>query len=225
MGVRTIVKEVEIFLDEETLGIILGVPMKGIRSIKGCKPSSEFTKQATKRGDIKCASLPKIFLKGEYQLMFEFINKVLVPRTEKRTVASDVADLVMTWKLAKHGIHYGYLLNHVFKHFEVPLGRGVPGTMKQMFTVVTLLECECVEGKANVIVNDKEVEIAQLKFQLQRAISKRPSTNVVDKKEVEKLRAENEKLLKTNVSLSEEFKALNKQIIQLMLMQMSGCTC
>ncbi|KAG5609884.1 hypothetical protein H5410_021165 [Solanum commersonii] len=39
--------------------------------------------------------LPKKFLKGEYQLMFEFINKVLVPRTEKRTVASS-ADFTRT---------------------------------------------------------------------------------------------------------------------------------
>jgi len=28
-------------------------------------------------------------------LMFEFINKVLVPRTKKRTVASDVVDLFL----------------------------------------------------------------------------------------------------------------------------------
>jgi len=93
---------------------------------------------------------------------------------------------VMTWKLTKHGIPYGYSLNYVFKHFEVPLGRGVPGTVNQMFTTVTLLECECVEGKAKgrsqvadlleqqaslkreltdltIILNDKEVEIAQLK--------------------------------------------------------------
>ncbi|KAH0722772.1 hypothetical protein KY290_005420 [Solanum tuberosum] len=157
--------------------------------------------------------MPKKFLKGEYQLLFDFINKVMVPRTEKRTVAS-VADLflmkkldeleeinlpaimlehmhrVMTWKLAKQCILDGYLLNYVFKHFEVPLGRGVPGTTKQMFTVATLLECECVEGKAEgrsqvvdlleqqaslkreltdltVILNDKDVEIAQLKSQLQ----------------------------------------------------------
>uniref|UniRef100_M1BEU6 Uncharacterized protein n=1 Tax=Solanum tuberosum TaxID=4113 RepID=M1BEU6_SOLTU len=56
--------------------------------------------------------------------------------------------MVMTWKLAKHDIPYCYLLNYVFKHFEVPLGRGVPGTTKQMFTTTTLLECECVERKA-----------------------------------------------------------------------------
>lgn len=80
------------------MGIILGVPVKGIRLIEGCKPSSEFTKQATKRGDIKRAGLPKKFLREEYQLMFEFINKVLVPRTKKRIVAS-VVDLFLMEKL------------------------------------------------------------------------------------------------------------------------------
>ncbi|KAH0633579.1 hypothetical protein KY284_036365 [Solanum tuberosum] len=80
-GIRTTVNDVKNFLDEETLGIILSVPMKGIRFIEGCKPSSEFTKHTTKKGDIKRAGLPKKFLKGEYQLFFEIINKALVPRT------------------------------------------------------------------------------------------------------------------------------------------------
>uniref|UniRef100_M1DPJ1 Uncharacterized protein n=1 Tax=Solanum tuberosum TaxID=4113 RepID=M1DPJ1_SOLTU len=65
---ETSVKNIKIFLDEETLGFILGVPARGIRSIEGCKPS-------------------------------------------------------------------------------MPLGRGVPGTTKQMFTAATLLECECVDEK------------------------------------------------------------------------------
>ncbi|KAH0778680.1 hypothetical protein KY290_005107 [Solanum tuberosum] len=127
-------------------------------------------KRATKRGNIKRARLPKKFLRGEYQLMFEFINKALEPMIEKRNVAS-AADLfliekldeleainlpaimlehmhmVMTGKSAKHGIPYGYLLNHMFKHFEVTLGQGVPYIVKQMFTVVSLLECECVKRK------------------------------------------------------------------------------
>ncbi|KAG5630701.1 hypothetical protein H5410_002418 [Solanum commersonii] len=64
-------------------GIILGVPVEGIRMIEGCKPSSDFTKLATKHGDVKRAGLSKKFLKGKFQLLFEFINKVLVPRTEK----------------------------------------------------------------------------------------------------------------------------------------------
>lgn len=86
-------------------------------------------------------------------MLFEFINKVLVPMSDKRTVAS-ATDLflmeklskveqinlhaimlehthkVMPWKNARHGIPYVYILNHIFTHFEVPVGRGVPGTMK-----------------------------------------------------------------------------------------------
>ncbi|KAG5575738.1 hypothetical protein H5410_055872, partial [Solanum commersonii] len=80
VGIRTTVNNIKIFLDEESLGIILGV--------LDCKLSNEFPKQATKRRDIKRAGLSNKFLKGEYQLLFVFINKVLVPRTEKRTVAS-----------------------------------------------------------------------------------------------------------------------------------------
>ncbi|KAH0646391.1 hypothetical protein KY284_034275 [Solanum tuberosum] len=149
---------------EESLGIILSVPSEGISSIEVCKPASEFTEWATKRGDIKRA---------------------------------------------------------------VPLGRGVPGTVKQMFSPATLLEYECAEGKVKgkshvsdlleqqaslkwglndltVTLNAKEVEIARLKAQMQQTISKGPGTSSVDKEEVEKLRAENAQLLKINASLSEE---------------------
>ncbi|KAH0738544.1 hypothetical protein KY290_037249 [Solanum tuberosum] len=259
-GITTTVRNVEIHLDEETLGIILGVPVVGVRTIEGCKPSTDFSKLATKRGDVKRAGLPKKFLKGEYQLMFEFINKVMVPRTEKRTVAS-AADLflmekldeleeinlpaimlehmhrVMTWKNAKHGIPYGYLLNFVFNHFEVPVGRGVPGTAKQMFTMSTLLECECIEGPAKgrsqvadvleqqailrrevtdltKILCDKEVEITRLKSELQKAVSRGPGTSDGQDLLLKELRDENTTLLKTNASLNEEIKSLNKQLIQ-----------
>ncbi|KAG5611314.1 hypothetical protein H5410_022595 [Solanum commersonii] len=63
-GIKTTVKDVIIFLDEETLGIILGEPMKGIRSIEGCKPSSEFTKHATKRGGHKVSRSAKEVSEG-----------------------------------------------------------------------------------------------------------------------------------------------------------------
>ncbi|KAH0644901.1 hypothetical protein KY284_032785 [Solanum tuberosum] len=228
--------------DEETLGIILGVPTRGIWSIEGCKPSNEFLEQATKRRDIKRAEMPNKFLKGEYHLLFEFINKVMVPRTKKRTMAF-AADLflmekldeleeihlpaimlehmhrVMTWKLAKHDIPYGYLLNYVFKHFEVPLGRGVPGTTKQMFTAATCSNVSVLKERPG------EVEIEQLKSQLQKVVSKGPGNSGVDEQMVQKLRVENEQLLKTNASLSEEFKALNKQVIQAHEAAMSECPC
>ncbi|KAG5577912.1 hypothetical protein H5410_058046 [Solanum commersonii] len=62
-GITTTVRNVEIHLDEETLGIILGVPVMGVQTIEGCKPSGDFSKLATKRGDVKHAGLPKKFLK------------------------------------------------------------------------------------------------------------------------------------------------------------------
>ncbi|KAH0761720.1 hypothetical protein KY290_017793 [Solanum tuberosum] len=236
------------------------LPVVGIRTIEGCKPTGDFSKLATKRGDDKRAGLPKKFLKGEYQLMFEFINKVMVPRTEKRTVAS-AADLflmekldeleeinlpaimlehmhrVMTWKNAKHGIPYGYLLNFVFNHFEVPVGKRVPGTTKQMFTMSTLLECECIEGHARgrsqvadvleqhatlkmevtdltTILSDKEVEITRLKSELQKAVSRGPGTSEGHEQVLKELRDENIVLLETNASLNEEIKSLNRQLIQ-----------
>ena len=66
--IKTIGKEVEITLEEEILGIILGVPMEGIRFIQECNPFEEFTKLATKQGEVKHAEVPKKYLKGKYQL-------------------------------------------------------------------------------------------------------------------------------------------------------------
>ncbi|KAG5614723.1 hypothetical protein H5410_014547 [Solanum commersonii] len=61
-GITTTVKDVKIRLDEETLGIILGVPKEGIRTIEGYNSSNSFTKCATKRGDVRQRAAKK-FLK------------------------------------------------------------------------------------------------------------------------------------------------------------------
>ncbi|KAH0636585.1 hypothetical protein KY290_037010 [Solanum tuberosum] len=170
---------------------------------------------ATKHGDMKCAGLPKKFLKGEYQLFFEFVNKVLVPRTEKRIMASTanlflmeqldelkVVSLpgimlehmhrVMTWINSKHGIPYGYLLNHVFEHFGLPLGMGVSSILKQMFSPTTILECECAEGKikAKSHVSDLLEQQESLNHELNNftvtlSAKDGPGTSTTDKEEVE----------------------------------------
>lgn len=77
-GIKTIIRYVEIKLTEETLGIILGLPVTGVHSIEGCKPTGEFTKLSMKPSEVKCIRLPKKYLKGEYWFTFEFLNKVLV---------------------------------------------------------------------------------------------------------------------------------------------------
>ena len=42
---------------------------------------------------------------------------------------------------------YGYFLTEVFKHFQIPLGIGNVGTVKQTISEHTLFECECIEGR------------------------------------------------------------------------------
>ena len=142
----------------------------------------------------------------------------MVPRSEKRTIPSftnlflmeKLSDLeainllkimlqnmhrVMTWTKGNHGIVHGYLLNWVFNHFVVPLGMGVLGTVKHMFSKSTLRDCECIEGKApgrsqvaavleqqvvlkrevddiTVLLDDKEVEVVTLKSNLQKVLSR-----------------------------------------------------
>ena len=43
----------------------------------------------------KVAGIYKKIMKSEYQLVFEFVNKVVLPRTEKRTLATAVDLYVM----------------------------------------------------------------------------------------------------------------------------------
>lgn len=109
-------------------------------------------------------------MKGEYQLIFEFVSKVLLPISKKRTIVFAINMYLMEalCKLdainlpaimlehihktvrvnnGKHDMGYGYFLTRVFKHLEIPFETGVRGTLKQTFFMNTLIECECVEGK------------------------------------------------------------------------------
>ena len=103
----------------------------------------------------KVAGIFKKVMKSEYQLVFEFVNKVLLSRTEKRTSATS-ADLFLMEMLCRfeapnlpglmlehiyktvierkgiHGMGYRYFLTEVFKHFKIPLSVGKVGTVKQI---------------------------------------------------------------------------------------------
>ncbi|KAH0695921.1 hypothetical protein KY289_013403 [Solanum tuberosum] len=129
-GIQTTVREVKISLSEESLGIILGVPSQGIMSVERMVVLRSEKKTMASAADLflmeKLDELEAISLPG---IMLEHMHRV------------------MTWKSFKHGIPYEYLLNHVFEHFGVPFGIRVPGTVKQMFSAATLLECECAEDK------------------------------------------------------------------------------
>lgn len=107
-------------------------------------------------------------------MVFEFINKVLLPKSEKRTITSSI-DLFLIECLSKfelmslpalmikhmhkvvqekeerHGMPYDYLLNKVFNHFGVTWTRGTPGTVKQLISLTTLVENGCIEGKVGTV--------------------------------------------------------------------------
>ncbi|KAK4357805.1 hypothetical protein RND71_023415 [Anisodus tanguticus] len=73
-------------LDEEKLSEILGVPTDGLKIVKGSGASTEFLNAIVKQERIGIgATIFKKLLKPEYQLIFEFFNKVLLPRAERRT--------------------------------------------------------------------------------------------------------------------------------------------
>ncbi|WMV49497.1 hypothetical protein MTR67_042882 [Solanum verrucosum] len=91
-GISTVVRAVEITLSEEFLGIILGVPCKGIRSIEGCKTFTEYVQWATKYRNMKCTGLPKKFFKREHQLFFQFVNKEKSQGPGTRIVAKEKID-------------------------------------------------------------------------------------------------------------------------------------
>ena len=134
--------------------------------------SVDFVTLCSKLPTTKCARLFKKVMKSEYQLVFEFVNKTLLPRTEKRTSATstNLYDMELLCKFEPlnlpglmiehmyktiierkgiHGMGYGYFLTEVFKYFNIPLGVGKVGTVKQAFSETTFVECECIEGKGN----------------------------------------------------------------------------
>ncbi|KAH0767524.1 hypothetical protein KY285_003395 [Solanum tuberosum] len=227
-SLNTLVGNESLRLDEELLGKILEVPKQGTRSMVGKSCTKQFVKECSKLPHMRHAGVQKNLMKGEYQLLFEFVNKVLLPQTEKHTVTS-VTDLFVMESLCtfeslnlpalmlehmykiviehkgKHGMGYGYFLTKVFKHLNIPVGLGTVGTSKQSFSLNTLVECECVEGKAGplskitnwrrrlVLVSNKDAEIALLKVQLLKEQTEGPGT-----KEAKELRLKNVALLAQN---------------------------
>ncbi|XP_019255061.1 PREDICTED: uncharacterized protein LOC109233639 [Nicotiana attenuata] len=163
-----LVNGVDIVMDSALLRSILGVPTEGVSSAQGaCTPTFRIAivkDKAVHHGEqvYKKAVLPV------YQLLFEMVNKVLLPRAKRRSVASK-ADLflmetldnfssinlpaimiehmqkVENLKDGNPGLPYGFLLTKVFEFFKVPLGQAKVGTKKQSFSKTTLDECECID--------------------------------------------------------------------------------
>ena len=93
--INTWINDIVVHLDETLLGTILRVPQDGTRFVVGTRGSVEFVTLCSKHLTTKCAGLFKKGMKSEYQLVFEFVNKTLLPRTEKRTSTTSIDLYVM----------------------------------------------------------------------------------------------------------------------------------
>ena len=130
-----------------------------------------------------------------------------------------------------HGMGYVYFLTKVFKHFNIPLGVGKVGTVKQSFSESTIVECECIEGKGNhknkvaqlnedqdqlkheveemtMRLSSKDEEIAILKVKLLKAQTEGSGTSVV------------QELKQVNADLKAKIVVLQEKVIKAMIMLM-----
>lgn len=72
------------------MGRILDVPNIGVRTFIEKQPITEFIIEGSRVGGTLIAAVKKKFLKSEFQLVFEFINKVQLLRLGKITIASSI---------------------------------------------------------------------------------------------------------------------------------------
>ncbi|WMV09722.1 hypothetical protein MTR67_003107 [Solanum verrucosum] len=191
-SLHTLVGDKRIHLNEELLGVILEVPREGIRSVAGKLCTKHFSNECSKLPDMHCAGIQKKLMKGEYQLLFEFVNKVALSRFEKSTVANSTDLFVMESlckfdplnlpafmlehmhktvieRKGKHGMGFGYFLTKVFDHQKVSVGPGTVGTVKQSISLSTLVEYECIEGQTGQLSKMSQLvaEQDQLKRELE----------------------------------------------------------
>lgn len=131
------VNGVNLAIDEEVLSEILRLPAEGTRSLRNKKGSKKFLNICDKLDDMNIKNMSKKDLKEEYQLLFELVNKVILPRSEKTTtvigldlfltnilakfykvnlpeVIIEHMNTVMLAKNRKHVLAYGFWLNMVF---------------------------------------------------------------------------------------------------------------
>ena len=117
-SILTRVNDIAVHLDEFLLGKILRVPREGTRSVTGKTCSIEFVSLVSKLPTTKVAGFFKKVMKSEYQLVFEFVNKILLPRTEKRTSATSADLFVMEMLCRFEALNLPALMfEHIYKTF------------------------------------------------------------------------------------------------------------
>ncbi|KAH0776523.1 hypothetical protein KY290_007934 [Solanum tuberosum] len=168
------------------------VPKDRIKSIAKGSPSKHFVQEIGRLPGLSCAGIPKKFLEGRFQLYFGFVNKVILPRTEKRIVASVVDLLLMEALINVEDINLPAIMlsictrlsllrtvstawdmgicRRVFNHFAIPLGKGIKGTIKQAISLTILIKCECVEGRTGNKGKSQVSELLEQQEQLKHEL-------------------------------------------------------
>ncbi|KAG5605063.1 hypothetical protein H5410_026555 [Solanum commersonii] len=104
-SINTRVGDKNLHLTEDLLGQILEIPREGTRSVIGKTCTEEFVKECSKIPNTRRAGIQKKLMKGEYQLLFEFVNKdQLKHELEKMTVrvsSRDAKIAILTAALLK----------------------------------------------------------------------------------------------------------------------------
>nr|XP_033510344.1 uncharacterized protein LOC117275092 [Nicotiana tomentosiformis] len=171
--VISVVKEVTMSFDDKELGEILSVHAAGYNDYKKLKWSSlenlPTARAITRKfGDNEEELQPKAIYKSEMKLphkvLFEFVNKVVLPRQERRHIATFM-DLVLMECLDRerqincpgfiiqlldrvltgtktHAIPYGFILTVVPAHFKVPIKKWEVSISKDHSGENTLTACD-----------------------------------------------------------------------------------
>ncbi|XP_055822533.1 uncharacterized protein LOC129891260 [Solanum dulcamara] len=215
--VETTVKGVKISFTDKDLGDILGVPNVGYgeyvkREWIEYGPEKSRVYLTAKFSQGRDAGEPRKVFKGEmipaHNLLFELVNKCILPRCERRNEANcldmivmDAIDRGMLVNLpslmvkhmtraaeGSHALPYGFWLTRVFTHFEVPLNVGKRGGKKDMISRSTLAECDLLPkalgSKSNSLITQLINDLEEAK----REKAKVEAENIVLKAEVEKLK-------------------------------------
>ncbi|KAG5611590.1 hypothetical protein H5410_022871, partial [Solanum commersonii] len=74
-SINTRVGDTNLHLIEDLLGQILEVPREGTRSVIRKTCTAEFVKECSKIPNTRRVGIQKKLMKGEYKLLFEFVNK------------------------------------------------------------------------------------------------------------------------------------------------------
>jgi len=171
--VTSMVKGVQVSFDVNELGEILGVPAEGYNDYTKLKwPSLEnlptalaiTRKFSDNEEEVEPKAVYKSEMKPPHKVLFEFVNKCVLPRQERRHIANFM-DLVLmecldsgrqiNWPgfiiqlldrvlngTKTHAIPYGFILTVVLAHFKVPMKNWEVGTSKDYFGANTLIACD-----------------------------------------------------------------------------------